>query len=148
MDTAGNISKLILDSLFKQSENITISKLATFDHIKIQRDVVTQKDYYLVSAKNNWTLLNTEFQKITEVSYTDSILQQTYFTTDATGRVMLANYRTAQAQYYWYDMMGKLYIDFPISGNTPFNTANLMLDKNNYLIGGDQQNNIFVYKLK
>lgn len=148
IDTAGNTSKLLLDSVFKHVENVSIGKLPAFDNIKIQRDVVTQKDYYLLSAKNNWTLLNTDFAKITEVNYTDSILQQTYFTTDATGKVMLANYRAAQAQYYWYDMMGKLYIDFPINGNTPFNTANLMLDKNNYLIGGDLQNNIFVYKLK
>ena len=87
-------------------------------------------------------------KKITSKIYTDSNPQYNYFTLDAIGKVMLANFQKQQSEYYWYNMNGELYIDFPIKGATPFNTANLMMDRGNYLIGGDQQNNIFVYKLK
>ncbi len=148
-DTSGNILQLKLDSLYKPiGEPKIIAHFEAFNQITTQNDLVTNNKFYLTETQTSWALYGSDLKKIAGKMHNDTIPQRNYFTLDATGKVMLANYQKQQSEYYWYNMKGALYIDFPIKGWTPFNTANLMMDKGNYLIGGDQLNNIFVYKLK
>ncbi len=148
-DTTGMIAQITLDSLYNLiGEPKAIGQFDPFTKVIVQNDQVTNNPFFLTQSLNSWALYGPDLKKITSKIYTDSNPQYNYFTLDAIGKVMLANFQKQQSEYYWYNMNGELYIDFPIKGATPFNTANLMMDRGNYLIGGDQQNNIFVYKLK
>jgi hypothetical protein len=148
-DSTGIIAKLTLDSLYNPiGEPKVISQFEPFTKVIVQNDPVTNKTFFLTQTQNSWALYGPDLKKITSKIYTDSTPQYNYFTLDGVGKVMLANFQKQQSEYYWYNMNGELYIDFPIKGSTPFNTANLMMDRGNYLIGGDLQNNIFAYKLK
>lgn len=148
-DTSGQVYGIKFDSMYTQiGEPTAVTKFEIFNTITTKTDLVTGNRFYLAQTSNSWALYGANFKKVTGKTFTDSIPPLNYFTTDASGKVMLANFQKQQSEYYWYNMSGGLYIDFPIKGWTPFNTANLMMDKGNYLIGGDQSNNIFVYKLK
>jgi hypothetical protein len=148
-DSTGLITQITFDSIYKQiGEPKYIGQFEPFIKVVVQNDQVTNNTFFLTQTQNSWALYGQDLKKIANKTYTDSIPQFNYFTLDAVGKVMLANFQKQQSEYYWYNMKGELYIDFPIKGYTPFNTANLMMDRGNYLIGGDHQNNIFVYKLK
>jgi hypothetical protein len=148
-DSSGIIKQITFDSLYNPiGEPEDIAQFEPFTKIIVQNDQVTNNTFILTQTKNSWSLYGPDLKKIISKIYTDSIPQYNYFTSDAVGKVMLSNFQKQLSEYYWYNMKGELYIDFPIKGNSPFNTANLMMDRRNYLIGGDQLNNIFVYKLK
>ncbi len=148
-DTSGKILQLTLDSVYKTiGEPKVVNQFEALNHITTQNDLVTNNKFYLTETQTSWALYGSDLKKIAGKTHNDTIPQRNYFTLDAVGKVMLANFQKQQSEYYWYNMKGALYIDFPIKGWTPFNTANLMMDRGNYLIGGDQLNNIFVYKLK
>lgn len=148
-DTSGKVLQVTLDSLYKTiGEPKIVAQFEAFNQITTQNDLVTNNKFYLTETQTSWVLYSSDLKKIAGKTHNDTIPQRNYFTLDAVGKVMLANFQKQQSEYYWYNMKGALYIDFPIKGWTPFNTANLMMDKGNYLIGGDQLNNIFVYKLK
>ena len=103
---------------------------------------------YLIVQPTQSVLYNSLFEKTATFTQTDSLMLSTYFTTDASGRTMVANNKKVAGEYYWYDLNGKLYQDFPLKGTAPFTTGNLLGNQKNCLLGGDAANNIFLIKLK
>lgn len=148
IDSVGKVWEITLDSNYRQANQTLRHETEPLSKVTISADPVTQNRFYLFNQTKGWALFNNTFQKIKGEQFADSIPHYVQFGADVQGRIMLNNYRISEGKYYWFDMNGKLYTDFPLNGNTPFSTANLMLDRTNYLIGGDKQNNIFAYKLK
>lgn len=148
VDSTGKVMEIVLDSAYRQSSVTPRYQSEPIVGLTSATDPVTQNKFYLLNQPKGWLLTNTSFQKIMGEQVADSLPHHNRFGADVQGRIMLNNYRPTTGKYYWYDMNGKLYTDFPLNGHAPFCTANLMLDRVNYLIGGDAQNNIFVYKLK
>lgn len=147
-DTTGLVYILSIDSLQTASELKNTKLLFPFVSVSEQTNALTNNTFYLFKSLNNTTILGSDFKKILAIDETNNNQDLTYFTSSASGKSMVAYFNKTKSEYYWYNMNGELYIDFPIKGWAPFNTCNLMLDRSNYLIGGDQQNNIFAYKLK
>lgn len=149
IDTASNLVVIELDSLLKFTEATPTGKsVARFDSLIAHQDIVTQKWTYFSFAKQKWQVLNDDWGLILEATYTDTLPQKCYLLHDINGKSFIGNVKVQEGKYYLYDANGKSYPDFPISGYGAFTIGKLMPDNTNYLIGGDKQNNIFVYKLK
>ncbi len=147
-DTTGLVYVVSIDSLKTASEEKNTRLLAPFISVFAEENALTNNTFYLFKSENSSLVIGSDFKKILAINETNNTQDLTYFTTNAIGKSMVAYYNKTKSEYYWYNMNGELYVDFPIKGWAPFNTCNLMLDRTNYLIGGDQQNNIFAYKLK
>jgi hypothetical protein len=148
VDTGGRVMRYVFDSLYKLTDSSEVTRLKTFDKITAQTDAVTQKTYFLAMNEAGWSVYDQDYKVVLNESTKDSALNIVYFTHDAAGRIMLAKTDRSKGEYYWYDMNGKLHADFPLKGFSAFNTGDVMLDRSDCLVGGDDRNNIFVYRFK
>ncbi len=149
IDTASSVQLIYLDSVLKFKQVVPANVNVTrFDSLTTQQDVTTLRWTYIAFTKTGWQVLDDNQKVVLENAHTDSVPQRCYLVKAIAGRTYIANPRPFEGKYYLYDVMGKPYADFPINGHSPFTIGKLMPDNTNYLIGGDKQNNLFVYKLK
>jgi hypothetical protein len=102
----------------------------------------------LASGSKGFVLYNQAGNKLFEQMVKDSLTIQPFFTYNKYQTLMIGYTNASQHQMYWYDLQGALYHKFPLSGKTSFITGDVLLNKSDYLIGGDSLNHLILYRLK
>ncbi len=149
IDSTGNITMLTFDSLNSLTKIKPVGKVISFKRFVTSSHISGNQDVnYLLQSSSQAVIYNNQFEKLMELSVTDTLFEQVYFTHNYSGKVMIALSKPRANEYYWYDLNGKLYPDFPIKGTNRFGIGDVLGTRNNCLIGGDGANNIFLYKLK
>ncbi|MCU0423077.1 MAG: hypothetical protein MUC81_09725 [Bacteroidia bacterium] len=147
IDSSSQLIEIKFDSLFKQTSVLSkgISGILQWEYIK---DIATEKRYYLFKQLAGTTLLDNDLRPVSNFESKDTNTYAPLLLKDFSGRIILGVVQPAKEAYSIYSNNGKLHPDCPISGYSVFTVSGFYNDGKNYILGGDNRNNIFLYKLK
>lgn len=148
IDSSGTVRRITIDSTNTITDSTVLTTIIPHTGLIIKKDEVTGKNWFLVQSATTWALYNNGFKKLAEENLPDSTANTIYFTYDTAKRLMLAKINKRNMQYAMFDMNGKPVQNSMMQGYSAFVTGDVLLDKKNYLLGGDSANNIFLFRLK
>jgi len=148
LDTTGKLCDIYYDTLFK---SFTLTPSAkTIPYLKHEASFGTNSTLGANLFKGNigYGVYNPQFDLVFQQNYNDTFERIYAFNQTINGKVMVTEWNVGTGACHWLDTKGNNILDKEIISVAPFYAGKMFLDQRNYLIGGDKNNNIFVYRLR
>lgn len=148
-DTSGSVWIYSIDSTLEPIMNGVYKLGIKPDYFDAKMDPESKSWYVLAGTKNEFLFFDKPDHKVISQQISDSSFSRPFLNRTNAGNIMIGYADKIQNKLFWYTASGSQYPTFPIEGSSGvFVNSNLMLNGTNYIISGDRNNNLILYKLK
>jgi hypothetical protein len=148
VDTAGKLCEIYFDTLFKSFTLTPNAKSIPYWKYEAGFGINEPFAMNLFKGSMGYGVYNPQFDVVFQHNLTDTFNREFAFNQTINGKVMVMEWNAGTGACKWLDAKGSNILDKEIISAAPFYAGKLFLDQRNYLIGGDKNNNIFVYRLR
>jgi hypothetical protein len=145
-DTAGQI---VLYRLDNQQMLTPVSTIVSSSGDLTHQVIRTSGGYAILADHNSgFTVFDEKGNKLVSKAYMDSLHTRVSFSFAQDEVPMIGYTEKTRSDIYWIDLKGNPYKMPSVAGSTPFTAGDVMLNNTQFLVCGDQSNNLLLYRLK